>query len=294
MADQTALVTGINGFTGPYVAEALQQQGYKVVGLGNSVSVEGHVQADLLDKQSLIEAVNSVSPDIVVHLAAISFAAHDDNSALYQTNVVGTTNLLEALQTAAKQPGKVLLASSANVYGNGDTPILNEQSNLYPANHYAVSKVAMEYAARMFLPELPIIFARPFNYTGVNQNERFLVPKIVSHFRRGERQIELGNIDVYRDFSDVRDVARAYCTMLSKGQVGEVYNVCSGVEHSLSDIISMLTEIAGYDIDVQVNPEFVRENEVKKLLGDRSKLDNLFPSGELIQLRSTLEWMMSA
>jgi nucleoside-diphosphate-sugar epimerase len=152
----------------------------------------------------------------------------------------------------------------------------------------------MEYAARMFLPELPIIFARPFNYTGVNQNERFLVPKIVSHFRRGERQIELGNIDVYRDFSDVRDVARAYCTMLSKGQVGEVYNVCSGVEHSLSDIISMLTEIAGYDIDVQVNPEFVRENEVKKLLGDRSKLDNLFPSGELIQLRSTLEWMMSA
>lgn len=294
MPDSTALITGANGFTGPYVSAALKGRGYNVVGLSNTSPHHGQLQADLADKSQLIEALEACKPDLVIHLAAISFAAHDDNSALYQTNVLGTTNLLEAIDSLSKKPSRILLASSANVYGNGDTPLLDEESALYPANHYAVSKVAMEYAARMFLPRLPILFARPFNYTGVDQHERFLVPKIVNHFRRGERTIELGNIDVYRDFSDVRDVADAYCTLLDKGQTGEVYNVCSGVEHSLSDIIDMLSEIAGYKIDVNVNPAFVRENEVKRLLGDRNKLNALTGKSNLIALRKTLEWMMAA
>lgn len=294
MPKPTALITGITGFTGPYVAEQLKSQGYDVVGLSNSGSSNGNLKVDLKDKAALADAVASVDPDVVVHLAAIAFVAHADDAALYEANVVGTSNLLAAISELKSLPSRVLLASSANVYGNGDgsQSVLSESSAFLPANHYAISKMAMEYAAKLWLPKLPIVFSRPFNYTGVNQSQQFLVPKIVDHFSRGARSIELGNINVYRDFSDVRDVAKAYGALLEHSVVGEVYNVCSGVEHSLSQVIEMLSALAGYNIEVNVNPAFVRANEVVHLLGSRAKLDQIQTLPKPIALQDTLSWMM--
>jgi nucleoside-diphosphate-sugar epimerase len=229
----------------------------------------------------------------VIHLAAVTYVPHGDVAEIYLTNVVGTRNLLDALARQASIPEKVVLASSANVYGNAAGDALDEKTAFSPENDYAVSKVAMEYMARTWSNRLPISIVRPFNYTGVGQATKFLIPKIVTHFQQQKAGIELGNTDVTRDFSDVRFVAKAYHALVESGGVGEAYNICSGQGHSLRQIIEAMNEIAGYEIAVTVNPDFVRANEVKQLVGSNRKLLQLDSSLRVIPIRDTLQWMYS-
>ncbi len=288
-----ALVTGLSGFTGHYVARQLEELGYEVVGLGEAAD-GGHHGLDLRDAGRLTERVTALQPSVVVHLAAIAFVAHGDVSEMYTSNIVGTRNLLAALAACKKPPEKVLLASSANVYGNATASILDEACPVQPENDYAVSKYAMELMARQWRDVLPVVIVRPFNYTGVGQSARFLMPKLVDHFARRAPRIELGNIDVYRDFNDVRVVAAAYAGLLRDGVAGEVYNVCSGRAYSIQDALGMLAQLAGYTIEVDVNPAFVRANEVKRLVGSNRKLAAATGEPELIPLADTLEWMYRA
>lgn len=288
-----ALVTGLGGFTGRYLAQELELAGYRVFGTahGSEEIRPGMFGVDLCDRASLAQVISSVRPQIVAHLAAISFVAHGDVDAVYRTNIVGTRNLLDALAGLPEKPRSVLLVSSANVYGNSLAELIDENVLPAPANDYGVSKLAMEYMARLWMDRLPIILARTFNYTGIGQGSQFLIPKIVGHFQRGDRMIELGNIDVERDFSDVRMVAKAYTALLTKAPAGEVFNVCSGETHSLKDVLAMMAEIAGYEIKVRVNPAFVRANEVQRLRGDVGKLIGAVGMLDAIPLRETLRWM---
>ncbi len=248
-------------------------------------------QVDLCDRAQLARVVADVQPDVVAHLAAIAFVAHGDADAIYRTNVVGTRNLLEALAGLKNRPKAVLLASSANIYGNAAVEIIDESVEPNPANDYAVSKLSMEYMARLWTDKLPIVVARPFNYTGVGQSPQFLLPKIVGHFQRGERVIELGNIDVERDFSDVRRVVDAYRRLLQLAPAGGVFNVCSGRAVSLKAVIALMGQIAGYEIEVRVNPAFVRANEVRRLQGNAAQLESIVGPLDDIPLESTLRWM---
>jgi nucleoside-diphosphate-sugar epimerase len=150
----------------------------------------------------------------------------------------------------------------------------------------------MEYMARLWMDKLPIIIARPFNYTGRGQTENFLLPKIVSHFQRRERRIELGNLAIARDFSDVRMVARSYRKLLAAAPAGETFNICSGRSNSLAEVIDLCSEIAGYRIDVQVNPEFVRANDVLTLSGSNEKLVRVIGPLDPPSLLETLRWMI--
>lgn len=290
-----ALITGIQGFTGQYLTAALERAGFEVYGIAHdALSADGKLfKADLCDRDQMRSVVEAVQPDAVAHLAAISFIAHGDAEALYRVNIVGTRNLLEALAELPKPPSAVLLASSANIYGNAPVECIDESVPPAPANDYAVSKLAMEYMARLWMDKLPIVIARPFNYTGVGQAPQFLVPKIVGCFQRKEKVIELGNIDVERDFSDVRTVASIYATLLQKSLAGEVFNVCSGQLFSLRKLLAMVAEIAGYEINVRVNPAFVRANEVKRLRGDARKLQQTIGDFESVPLMETLRWMYS-
>jgi nucleoside-diphosphate-sugar epimerase len=231
---------------------------------------------------------------VVVHLAGIAFVAHNDADQMYRVNVVGTRNLLEALAAGSHKPSSVLLASSANIYGNADVPVIDEHVPPSPANDYAVSKLAMETMARLWMDKLPITIARPFNYTGVGQTENFLLPKIVSHFRKDARRIELGNLAIARDFSDVRMVARCYRRLLAAAPAGEAFNVCSGYPHSLESLIDTMSDIAGYRIEVHVNPAFVRANEVLTLTGSNAKLAGVIGKIETTPLAETLRWMYTA
>ena len=288
-----ALVTGQRGFTGRYVTSELERAGYTVVGLSHGTAT-GTDAVDIRSRQEVIDAVASITPEVVVHLAAIAFVAHGDAEDIYRSNVLGTRNLLEALAASARRPRSVLLASSANVYGNSENEVLTESVSPAPANDYAVSKLAMEYMAQLWRDRLPLIVARPFNYTGVGQSGNFLLPKIVSHFKRGERTIELGNINVARDFQDVRFVANAYRRLVELGDVDGPVNLCSGQSYSLMDVIRMMQEIAGYEIEVRVNPAFVRANEVARLTGSNERLAGLIGSLDVIPLRETLQWMYAS
>jgi len=291
-----ALITGLRGFTGYYMARELSAAGYEVYGTvlpGESTGPDIFA-VDLLDRSSVAAAVEQVRPDVVVHLAAIAFVAHNDADQMYRVNVVGTRNLLEALAGGSHKPSSVLLASSANIYGNARVPVIDESVAPNPANDYAVSKLAMEYMARLWMDKLPIVIARPFNYTGVGQTENFLLPKIVSHFRKEARRIELGNLAIARDFSDVRTVARSYRRLLAAAPSGEAFNVCSGQPHSLESLIDMMSEIAGYRIEVHVNPAFVRANEVLTLTGSNAKLAGVIGRIAPTPLLDTLRWMYTA
>ncbi|MFG0916317.1 GDP-mannose 4,6-dehydratase [Pseudomonas sp. CJQ_11] len=294
MASKRALVTGINGFTGRYMAAELQANGYEVIGTGSQPSAApDYHQVDLADGPGLRALLAELQPDVIVHLAAIAFVGHGAADAFYQVNLIGTRNLLEAIAACGKTPECVLIASSANVYGNVSEGMLDEHTPPAPANDYAVSKLAMEYMARLWCDRLPIVITRPFNYTGVGQAENFLLPKIVSHFQRKAPAIELGNLDVWRDFSDVRAVVRAYRGLIEARAVGQTVNVSSGITHSLREVIAKCSAITGHTLDVQVNPAFVRANEVKTLCGDNARLRALVPGWETPALDETLGWMLA-
>ena len=293
--NQTLLITGLRGFTGHYLGAALRAQGARVVGL-----VQGEPQGadeiacDLTDAQSVHAAVAQVRPTQVVHLAALAFVGHADARAFYDVNLFGTLNLLEALAALDVPPRKLLIASSANVYGTPGVEVIDEGVCPAPVNHYACSKLAMEHMARTWMERLPIVMARPFNYTGVGQDEKFLIPKIVSHFKRRGSVIELGNLDVARDFSDVRDVVAAYLGLLDAPQsTGQTVNVCSGHAYALREVLAMASALSGHALEVRVNPAFVRANEVPRLTGNPALLREL--TGHVAQrpLEDTLRWMLA-
>ncbi len=292
---KTALVTGLSGFTGRYMKAALTAQGCRVIGLSHApASGEDVVSCDLMDADGLRAAVARIAPDVVMHMAAMTFVAHKDSEAFYRVNVLGTMNLLAALGAAATPPAKVLLASSANVYGTPNVEVIDESVCPAPISHYACSKLAMEHMARTWFDRLPIILVRPFNYTGPGQNTQFLVPKIVDHFRRGARAIELGNLDVSRDFSDVRDVVNAYVGLLESDSHSVTVNICSGTDISLRSILAMMAEIAGYEIEVQVNPAFVRANEIPRLRGSNALLQRLVSYRPARSFKETLVAMFGS
>lgn len=296
-APPRALITGLEGFTGRYLAAELAAHGYAVAGTVRRMDAHapaGAHECDLLDQAALEQVVDQVQPDVVIHLAAISFVAHTEADAVYRTNISGTRNLLQALARLRRTPRSVLLASSANVYGNACSGAIDEAVVPQPANDYAVSKLAMEHMARLWLDRLPIVVARPFNYTGVGQAAQFLLPKIVGSFRRGEPAIELGNIEVERDFSDVRAVVAAYRSLIEHAPPASTFNVCSGTATSLRQVLALMEEIAGRSIQVRVNPAFVRASEVHRLWGDGSAFRRLAPDWQPIALPDTLRWMFQA
>lgn len=293
-----ALITGINGFTGRHLTAELRAAGYVVVGLGTSAKATRNNQeiyhCDLTDRAVVAEIVKRVVPDVVVHLAAISFAAHGDVDAIYRVNLLGARNLLEAICDGGGKPRAILLASSANIYGNALVDVIDESVLAAPANDYAVAKLAMEYMACLWADRLPITIVRPFNYTGVGQSEAFLLPKIVSHFRRRAPVIELGNLEVVRDFSDVRSVVRSYRRLLECETSGEIFNICSGIGHSLEQVLGIMRDLSGHFPEVSVNQTYVRANEIKKLIGSKAKLEARIGPLENIPLHETLRWMYQA
>jgi GDP-6-deoxy-D-talose 4-dehydrogenase len=295
------VVTGVDGFTGRYLAPVLADARYEVHGLvwrSDGAAIAGVHQThecDLADAKGLIQIMREVRPAKVAHLAGIAFVAHEAIDAIYATNIVGTRNLLQALATAGAPVEAVLLPSSANVYGNFAGGVIDESVPPAPINDYAVSKLAMEFVARLYADRLPIVVVRPFNYTGVGQSLDFVIPKIVDHFRRQAPVIELGDLDVARDFFDVRAVVECYRRLMeTSAAVGEVFNICSGRAHTIKEVLDIARDISGHDLEVRFNPAFARSNELKSLRGSRAKLDAAIGSFPAPSLTQTLRWMLEA
>lgn len=283
------MLTGAHGFTGVHFMRHADAAGHTIT----------PILSDLTDKSALENELRGLKPDAVVHLAAVSFVGHVDNAAFYAVNVVGTTNLLSALAQAHCKPKCVLVASSANVYGNCPQSPIDEDQAPAPVNHYAASKLAMEHMALTFVPQLPVVLARPFNYTGPGQALQFVIPKLIEHFKRRAPNVELGNIDVQREYNGVDFVCQSYLHLLEGGTVGATYNVCTGITYSLPQVVMALQKLTGHIMNVTINAKLVRANEVHRLCGNPARLMALWENRhaqwpDCIQLESTLAQMLDA
>ena len=289
------LITGIDGFTGVYLEELLLKSGYDVYGLVYPTSRnKKHLSCNIADKDDVTATLTTIKPDAIVHLAGISFVPHSDVKQIYDINLFGTLNILDALLERGLKPDRIVLASSANVYGNPAIDIIDETCCPAPINHYAISKLAMEFKARTYFDRLNILITRPFNYTGIGQGGQFLIPKIVKHFKERRQEIELGNLDVVRDFSDVRFVVSVYKELMECNTSSEIVNICSGRGVSLKDILQKMSSIAKHELRTIINPDFVRKNEVKTLIGSNEKLVSFIGKLEQYPIEETLKWMFDA
>jgi GDP-4-dehydro-6-deoxy-D-mannose reductase len=274
----TLLVTGASGFVGRALL-AMAGPG----GIGPFARVQPLTDAvDLRQPDRLREALAGKLPDAVIHLAAISFVP--DSIArpreTYDVNLHGTINLLDALLEQGFG-GAFLYVSSGDVYGAvlpRALPI-REDCLPRPRNPYSASKLAAEAYCYQLSRRSPVrvLIARPFNHIGPGQSERFAVAgfaKQIAEIKQGRRapQIEAGNLDVTRDFSDVRDVVRAYLKLLERGTSGEAYNVCSGVERNVGEVLGRMLELSGVRAEVKQVSDKLRPNEQTRHYGTNRKL----------------------
>ena len=284
LAFKKVLITGIESFTGKHLSTYLKSQGFEVSGTT-------YETCDISKKEDLEKALKQTSPDYIIHLAGISFAAHDDAEDFYKVNTIGTLNILDTLLKLNINPQKIILASSATVYGNQNKEVLDESLCPAPTNHYGTSKYAMETLTKNYFDKLNIIIARPFNYTGVGQAEHFLIPKIVSHFKQNKTEIELGNLHVSREFNDINYVCNIYKKLLLSQAKSKVVNICSNRGIKLLDIIETMNQIAKYNIKVKVNPNFVRKDDIKTLTGSSKELFKIVGNIKQEDFKNTLRVM---
>ena len=287
------LITGISGFTGPYVRAALESRGHQVIGLADHPKGAADRVVDLLDAAAVARFVEAESFDYVVHLAAVSFVAHETAADYYRVNVLGALNLLEALAGSGKPLKKIVLASSANVYGRPARIPVDEGAAPAPLNHYGVSKYAMELMARLWFDRLPILITRPFNYSGVGQSAKFVFAKIVGHFRDRAPEIELGETSVVRELMDVRDVAALYAGLLESKATSEAVNVCAGQGYRVGEVLEKLRAITGTAPRIKRAAALVRGNEIPELVGSPAKLKTILPQAAFRPLDETLRWMLA-
>ena len=285
------LITGIDSFTGKHLSSYMKTAGYNVYGTSFLKEENSIYKCDITQKEQIEDVLRKVKPEYLVHLSGISYAAYENIEEFYAVNTIGTTNILDAFLKLDLLPQKIVIASSATVYGNQCVPVLNESLCPQPANHYGASKYAMECLVKSYFSKLPINIVRPFNYTGIGQSDSFLIPKIVKHFKEKKKTIELGNLNIIREFNDVEFVCEAYTKLMETDIISEVVNLCSGRGIKLLDVIEMMNEIAGYTIDVKVNPLFVRKDEIKRLTGSEEKLFEMIGTIKQCDFSNTLKKM---
>ena len=252
---------------------------------------------DILDAPALLDRFRKVSPAVVYHLAGASDVggSWDTPQITFRANAEGTLNVLWAAREAGVE--RVLTVGSADVYGKvtPDELPLTEASPLRPTSPYAASKVAAESVAEQaFLGYgQQVVRARPFNHLGPGQSTRFVAPALAERIARnestGETQLAVGNLSPQRDFTDVRDVVRAYRRMVTDGTAGEVYNVCSGRAIAVQDLAEALIELSTLDQEIVADPDLQRPVDIPVLLGDANRLRDATGWEPQVPLAKTLE-----
>jgi nucleoside-diphosphate-sugar epimerase len=284
------LITGIDGFTGIHLSNYLKKFKSEVFGTSLKTESENIFKCDITNKAEIQKVLENTKPDYIIHLAAISFVGYSNYENFYKVNVIGTQNLLESI----KNIKKVIIASSAVVYGKQNSEVLTESMCPNPVNHYGISKFGVEQIAKNFFDKFNIIITRPFNYTGLYQSTNFLVPKIVQAYKKHQKEIKLGNLDVIREINSVDFVCEVYKRLLEKDVKNEIVNIASKREIHLRKIITLMNEISGYEIKVIQDEKLIRKNEIKKLIGDNTLLTSLIGEVENKSLKKILEKMYNA
>jgi GDP-4-dehydro-6-deoxy-D-mannose reductase len=276
-----ALVTGIDGFVGPYLATVLKGQKIDVVGtfLENKPSTCPCLHMDVTNPAEVTEVIRNTKPDLIFHLAGFSSvaASFTNQNLCTKVNVDGTRNLLDAVITAGIKP-RILVVSSAEVYGKPNFLPITEKHPLQPLSPYAASRIEQERICGEYVKEknLHIVITRSFNHSGPHQSEDFVLPSFAKQIiliERGKQDsIKVGNLDAIRDFSHVRDVVNAYWLLSKKGQKGDFFNVCSGKGHSIKDCLTFLINHSTKKVTIQTDSTRLRSADIPVLVGDNHLL----------------------
>jgi len=304
------LIIGIAGFAGGYLARELEELGHEVWGTVRVAhpGIGRHdrwptVSCDVTEEASIREALERVEPDGIVSLAGLAFApeANRDPAAAYRVHALGTAQLLA--ETARCTPrARVVVVTSGQIYGapEGELP-LDETAALHPTSAYATSKAAGDAIAATWAAEYgtDVVRVRPFNHTGPGQRPDFVCPDFarqVAEVARGAHEpvIRVGNIDVVRDFSDIRDIVRGYAAALVRGRPGEAYNLCSGVGTTVREVLATLCELAGIEPEVHVESGRQRHSEAHVFVGSRAKAGAELGWQPGIPLRRTLQDLLES
>ena len=282
------LVTGATGFVGIYLVDLLLKKNHEVFGTslhGKDLDTKAEIlKFDLNDGDALSKAISDIKPEAIFHLAALTSPRESfkDPKGTFINNVGAQINLLEAVKAQSLKP-RIMIISSAEVYGKvkpEDLPI-DEEVPFNPTNPYAVSKLSQDLIALQYFnsERLDIVRLRPFNHTGPGQSDNFVVPafaKKIAQVEKGQlEKLTVGNLESKRDFTDVRDMVKAYLLALEKGKSGEVYNLGSGRSHKISEILNSLMSLSNKEIKVAQDPYLMMPVDNPELTCNFSKFAKL-------------------
>lgn len=305
------LVTGASGFAGSHLIDYLIENNkgnlfgtyYSDKGLDNLEKNKDKInfaKVDLTDENQTKDLIEKIKPDEIYHLAAFASAAGSFSSPgkTVINNISSQINLFESLKNSNLFAAKILIISSAEVYGDVDTKDLpiDENTKFNPTNPYAVSKLAQDFLARQYFmaDNLRVIVARPFNHIGPRQTPDFVVSSFAKKIveiekRKREPVLPVGNLEAKRDFTDVRDVVKAYALLMDKGISGDAYNIGSGISYKISDILNKLLSYSDAKVSIKSDKSLFRPIDNPNLVCDYSKLKNLTGWSPEIIIEKTLK-----
>ena len=286
-----ALITGITGFAGSHLAELMLKEGVEVYGIQRWRSKTENIEhikdkikfeeADLLDAHSLYTVIDKIKPDYIFHLAAQSFVQSSwaSPTQTLEVNIIGTAHLFDAVRKT-EHPITIQIACSSEEYGKvlpNEVPI-KETNPLRPLSPYAVSKLAMDYLGYQYFESygMRIIRTRGFNHTGPRRGDVFAessFAKQIAEIEKGKHApvVSVGNLEAQRDYTDVRDMVRAYYLAVQKCESGQVYNIASGKAWRIRSVLDLLLSMAKVKVEVKPDPTRMRPSDVEILIGDNSK-----------------------
>lgn len=273
------LITGIGGFVGPYLKKLFEENNHEVFGIERTKKNDESAifYGDILDERFIEISLREAQPDYIAHLAGFSSVRNsfDGSELCMKVNVQGTENILKAAKKQKKRP-RILTVTSAEVYGEPKFIPITEEHPLNPSSPYGKSRLEQEKLIGTYTNDLEIVIVRSFNHTGPGQKPNFVIPNFIQQIveiEKGQKdpQLSVGNLSAIRDFTDVRDVVRAYHLALQKGKSGEKYNICSGTGYGIQEILDYLIQNSQCHISVQQDENRIRPSDIPKLIGSNMK-----------------------
>jgi len=284
------LITGCHGFVGKYMIDYIKngESDSEIFGLDiidkpdDLLNLSQYYKVNLLEKDKIQEILSAIQPDYIIHLASFSSVGYSWNfpkeSFINNTNIF--LNLIETIRTLIPKC-KILSIGSSEEYGNvsNDNIPITESCPLNPISPYAVARVSQEHLSMVYFKgyNINIVCTRSFNHIGPGQSDKFVISSIIKKMceikKFNKNELWVGNIDIIRDFLDVRDVVRAYYLLLKNGKSGEVYNICSGKGYSIRQIIDFVKEILNINFEIKVDPNILRPTENKIVIGSNEKIN---------------------